>query len=193
MLKSSYILLAFFFISSFIFGQINIPEIKNAVLPISSFKVPAVSELLKKSKIMIMYRTYSSSGRKPFDIISYQNDNRWHAYYLSDSSRFHDVFSYNFLDSVSVSQEFVSSIWETMISENIFVLPADREDEKECDYTIHDAIHYEVKILTPKEYKYLDYYAPDRYEQQCPGNISRQKILKLIAVFAKANFISRKV
>jgi hypothetical protein len=51
------------------------------------------------------------------------------------------------------------------------------------DHTVEGGPEFRVWIATPKQTRYLYYYAPESFQEFCPGNKARQNVVKIIKMF----------
>ncbi len=177
---------SFLFIQSF--GQIQIPVLGNYVRDTSELKFQAIKPLIGKSSVVIMFRTYSAWGEGPFKVISFEADNMWHAYLLKDSTSYPSVINYNQLENKSASQDSIKNLWKFLVINKAFSLPEIPSFDTTCDYSIDDASHCDLRIIAKNKYKILDYYAPKYFEENCPGSLPRQTMVKIHNLFFKQQF-----
>ncbi len=148
-----------------------------------------MSEVIKKSVVVIMFRTYSAWGKGSYKILSFERDSLFHGYILKDSTSNKRVLFYSKLEAISTSQDSLRIIWDGLIENKVFSLPLQSISDKECDYIIFDAIHYDLRIIQGNQYKKLDYYAPKEFEENCKSSPSRQTIIRVHDLFTKQTFL----
>jgi hypothetical protein len=188
-----FLIAAFLLIGIFFsFGQLTIPKIENSVSDIANFKIEPVFPLLSKSEITIMFRSYSAWGKGIYKIISFQNDRVWHAYVLVDSSIEFGVMNYNLLKEIPMPEDSIRQLWKTLIDNDIFGLNNEIPNDTSCGLSLRDASHYDLNILTHKEYKRLSYYSPRTFEEECPGNRDRQRIIHVIDAFLNSTTFKKR-
>lgn len=103
-----------------------------------------------------------------------------------------------FFNPVPIVPEQLIQVWSDLIAIEPWRIRDDKLDGEGCpekvrivgntiieDVNIYDGGAFQLTLITKDQVKTLDFYAPDFYEEQCPGRAGRIAILKISRIFDK--------
>ncbi|MEP7142864.1 MAG: hypothetical protein ABI707_08340 [Ferruginibacter sp.] len=172
-----------------IFAQLKIPALKYTSSDETFLSDSIIKALTKKSDVVILYMAYSTwSWNVKYQVINHDINNTWHYSVLSKSLLNEDDKEQK-ISAIDLPKASIKKIWQAFIDNDFFAIKNEADIKVNCKAHVYDALHYEFRIITKKQYKILDYYAPEYFEKQCPGNMERQKIIKCAKiVFSFTNY-----
>ena len=162
---------------AFSFGQVIVPKLENSSEDKIFTNDPVIKSLIHKSNVILMYRKVNhtipnSEASYDFNVVNLQPNGRWNYYKLKQGK------NKKILVGSKVSQDTLKQIYQAFIDNDLFGLKTSLQITDTCSRDLIGGGSYEFRILTQLQYKQLDYYMPEYYEQYCPGNRERQKIIK---------------
>jgi hypothetical protein len=112
-------------------------------------------------------------------------ENGWYKINIRAGYIFSDTTTATIL-IIKINNAIGDSLWNIFITNHLF----DMEDERTkktpiCDRAIFDADQHEFEIITATKYKKIYFYAPEYYEEHCPGVVERKQILNCLKAFEK--------
>ena len=155
--------------------QLTIPTIKHGSNDKSFTEDPLIKSLVDQSEIVILFRGHSSwTWNAPFRGIYFTKNKLWH--YCKVTFNYKEKTIAN----IDVPEDSIRKIWKSIVANDILGLSDERQIVDTCSAMIFDSIEFEFRIITPTEYKRINYIDPEFFEKNCPGNVSRQKIIKCV-------------
>lgn len=94
-----------------------------------------------------------------------------------------------FFRPVPMRSRYQGKLWPILMEEQPWSILDDKIEGTGCpksgktDHLIYDGGTINLYLITAKEIKLLSFYAPDFYEQHCPGRKGRKFILKIKDIF----------
>lgn len=163
-----------------------IPEFKNLnpkdEYPAKSLKATYTGTF----DILIALREYSNwiAFDQKTTILAHK-ENGWYKINIRAGYIFRDSTTATIL-IIKINNAVGDTLWNILTSNHLF----DIEDERTkkipiCDRAIFDADQHEFEIITATKYKKIYFYAPEYYEEHCPGVIERKQVLNCLNAFEK--------
>lgn len=144
---------------------------------------PQLKKLQQKNDLVIAFATlsYAWSRTATFYVLASKNK-QWKFYFYQSKLPFSRIDTTSVLSSINISETDAENIKQLYTSSNLWETEGDENgvfcsDKKDCN--INDAETWAISVATPKNIHTTTYYAPEFFEQCCPGNLRRQRFVAI--------------
>ncbi|MES2426439.1 MAG: hypothetical protein V4560_05675 [Bacteroidota bacterium] len=189
-MKKLPLLISFLLFGCMVNAQVLIPKFRS-----NTTDNPFAS--IKGYDLLLACRSYDNVAHTlSFSVLVYKNKHWQKLAYKEDAKEVPLTVTQPQLKQLPITDAQGDSLYHQLSDARIFTIGDDSSlpkcdksldvingTKEMVDHTVEDGPEFRIWLATPTKTKYLYYYAPESFQQFCPGNKARQNVVKIIKMF----------